>query len=82
MEVWEKVMQVSGEQVQGRRNSQYKIPALRMCLKCSRKGKGDSVAEAQCARCILEDEVTEEMWSDHVSLGLLLRVRQRSCGEL
>lgn len=39
-----------------------------MCLERSREDKEDSVAEAQCAKVLLEDGVTEEMWSDHVSL--------------
>lgn len=42
-----------------------------MCLECSRKGKEDSVAEAQYARSILADEVGEEMWLDPFSLWLL-----------
>lgn len=68
MEVWEKVMQMSAERVPGRRNSQCKIPELRMCLECSWRGKEAHVAKEQCARCRVEDEVGEGMRPDHVSL--------------
>lgn len=80
MEVWEKVMQMSAERVPGRRNSQCKIPELRMCLECSWRGKEAHVAKEQCARCRVDDEVGEGMRPDHVSLWLLLRVKWKSCG--
>lgn len=62
-------MQVSEERVPGRRNSQCKVPELGMCLECSKKGKEASVAEAQCAGYIVEDQVREELWPDR-SAGL------------